>query len=249
MNNKGDSTTHDNTSAAEDILKQFHPELYHKRQLEAGKGKGDSGPPPEVQKTAPPVIAAPPPKAKLHAAPKKSAQTPWFLSPSEITFRFSNFVRDLVDFLSSLAASSFLRYIINVYTVIAVVVLVPSGYAAYKWWTKPPYFIAEECMKTFTEVHTEFSRMRTSSASPAEWDEFVEESKEEIDDMVYNLSNTRDVRQRERQVLSWMGGYLQQMLDARMGDISNPEKEYQTLITEMARLKRDREKQWKPITY
>ncbi|MAT16652.1 MAG: hypothetical protein CMJ46_15435 [Planctomyces sp.] len=242
MSKKSDNGN--NTSAAEDILRQFHPELYHKRKLDAGKGQVEESAPVETRSTPAPSSA---PKkvekvAPIHARPKARKAPSMSLSPSDWLYRFFNFFRDLIDWIATAAANSFLRYIINIYVVIALIVIVPTAYAGYKWWNKPPHFLADECYECFTTVHDDYFRMRSANASAAEWDGFVAESRDEVEDMVYNLENTSSVRQRERQLLMWIGkSYLLKMLEKRDGDINAEEQQYQTLLRDLHRVRRDRD--------
>ncbi|MCA9039525.1 MAG: hypothetical protein KDA65_04165 [Planctomycetaceae bacterium] len=247
----------DNTSAADDILRQFHPELFHKRKLDAGSGKAPNESPVDTSANSASAVsdklASPEPQkkvAKLHVKPKKQRQSLAIPSLGDLLYKFVNFFRDVIDWMASVAANSFLRYIINIYTVIAVIILVPAGYLGYKWWTKPPYFLADECYKCFTEVHSEFFDLRSANASQAEWEDFIEESSDEIEDMVYNLEHTSDVKQRERQVLKWMGGdYLLPMLKKRTGDISHEEEKFQEMLSEITRIRRDRDRSDMHIRY
>ncbi|QDU81271.1 hypothetical protein Pla110_30120 [Polystyrenella longa] len=248
MNNKSNTPDSNNTSAADDILRQFHPELFHKRKVEEGKGPGGADDFVE-QRSSGPATQTPPPAnkqvANIHAKPKKvRKQSPSILSPGDLLYKLTNFIRDAVDAIATLAAGSFLRYIINIYVVIAMAILIPSGYAAYKWYNQPPFFIAEECYNCFTEVHKDYFRLRSANASEAEWNEFIADRGDEIEDMVYNLKNTSDVRQRERQVLMWMGeGYLLPMIKKKTGDIAREEDKFDELMSELNRIRRDRERE------
>lgn len=119
MNSKPDSSSTSSqgnqpTSQADEILKQFHPELFHKKKLDAGKGLKQSSPAPAQTQTK----AAPKKNikvAEIHDQGKKSKalNRPSF-SLSDMMYTITSGLSDLLEGMANLVPRSFIRAVVNI---------------------------------------------------------------------------------------------------------------------------------------
>lgn len=192
----------DNQSNADDILKQFHPELFHKRKLEAGKGQKPSSQPTAEATVAPKKITK---VANIHEAPVRKKRTRRIITFSDITYSISSGLSDLLSGMANLVPKTFIKALVNIYTLIALAVLIPAGIYFYTWYNTPPHFYTDHCYKRFAELHTEFKKNRIAGISDDEWNTFISDTEEEMDEMIYNLEHTADVEDQIRQLIMWAG--------------------------------------------
>jgi len=192
----------DNQSNADEILKQFHPELFHKRKLEAGKSQKTSSQPTAEATVAPQKITK---VANIHEAPVRKKRTRRIITFSDITYSLSSGLSDLLNGMANLVPKSFIKAVVNIYTAIALAILIPAGIYFYTWYNTPPHFITERCYKRFGEIHTEFKKKRIAGISDEEWNTFITKTEDEMDEMIYDLEHTAGVEDQIRQLIMWAG--------------------------------------------
>jgi len=123
----------------------------------------------------------------------------------DIMYTLSSGMGDFLNWIANLVPRTFLKALVNIYTAIALAILIPSGIAFYVWYNTPPFYITEHCQKRFAALYNEFSNNRISEISNDEWSSFITATEDEMDEMIANLESTSDVDDQLRQLIMWAG--------------------------------------------